>query len=70
MNIENRLPSLSGLIAFEATARHLSYKKASTELFLTQTAISHSITNLEDILGTKLFLRLDNSIKLTKSGDD
>jgi LysR family glycine cleavage system transcriptional activator len=70
MNIENRLPSLSGLIAFEATARHLSYKKASTELFLTQTAISHSITNLEDILGTKLFLRLDNSIKLTKSGED
>ncbi|MGH8187093.1 MAG: LysR family transcriptional regulator [Steroidobacteraceae bacterium] len=35
------LPPLTALRAFEATARHLSFKAAAAELFVTPTAISH-----------------------------
>jgi len=38
-----RLPSLNGLRAFEAAARHLSFTQAASELNVTQTAISHQI---------------------------
>ena len=43
-----RLPSLNGLRAFEAAARHLSFTRAASELNVTQTAISHQIKRLED----------------------
>src|SRR5436190_5883375 len=42
-----RLPSLNGLRAFEAAARHLSFTQAASELNVTQTAISHQIKRLE-----------------------
>ena len=45
------LPSLNGLRAFEAAARHLSFTRAAAELNVTQTAISHQIRRLEDELG-------------------
>jgi len=45
-----RLPSLNGLRAFEAAARHLSFTHAATELSVTQTAISHQIRRLEQEL--------------------
>src|SRR5215510_6037663 len=41
-----RLPSLNGLRAFEAAARHLSFTQAASELNVTQTAISHQIRAL------------------------
>jgi LysR family glycine cleavage system transcriptional activator len=50
------LPSLNGLRAFEAAARHLSFTRAATELNVTQTAISHQIRRLEEQLGTRLFV--------------
>ncbi len=46
-----RLPSLNGLRAFEAAARHLSFTQAASELNVTQTAISHQIKRLEEELG-------------------
>ena len=46
-----RLPSLNGLRAFEAAARHLSFTRAASELNVTQTAISHQIRRLEQELG-------------------
>jgi LysR family glycine cleavage system transcriptional activator len=46
-----RLPSLNGLRAFEAAARHLSFTQAASELNVTQTAISHQIKRLEQELG-------------------
>jgi LysR family glycine cleavage system transcriptional activator len=58
-----RLPSMSGLRAFEATARHLSFTQAATELNLTQGAVSHQIKNLENILRLKLFVRDGNAIR-------
>src|ERR1700736_3085664 len=45
-----RLPSLNGLRAFEAAARHLSFTQAASELNVTQTAISHQIRRLEEEL--------------------
>jgi LysR family transcriptional regulator, glycine cleavage system transcriptional activator len=65
LSMRNRLPSMISLRAFEAAARHLSFTRAAVELNLTQTAISHQIKNLEDMLGVKLFVRAANAISLT-----
>lgn len=65
-----RLPSMSSLRAFEATARHLSFTRAATELNLTQGAVSHQIRNLEDLLGLKLFARDGNTIRITDAGQE
>ncbi|UTW60345.1 transcriptional regulator GcvA [Kordiimonas sp. SCSIO 12603] len=64
-----RLPQLRGLQAFDAAARHLSFKKAAEELNVTPTAISHLIKALEDDLGLKLFNRLTRSLSLTQAGE-
>ena len=66
----SRLPSLNGLRAFEAAARHLSFTKAAEELNVTQTAISHQIKRLEEELGLKLFARQNRSLALTADGRD
>ena len=63
-----RLPPLNALRAFEAAARHLSFKKAADELAVTPTAISHQLRSLEDYLGFALFRRLTRAIELTDEG--
>ena len=63
-----RLPSLSALRAFEAAARHLSAKRASEELSVTPTAISHQIRQLEENLGVDLFVRRPRQLILTVQG--
>ena len=60
------LPSLTGLRAFEAAARHLSFTRAAAELNVTQTAISHLIRRLEDQLGIALFVRRNRALELTR----
>jgi LysR family glycine cleavage system transcriptional activator len=60
---------MMSLRAFEAAARHLSFTRAAIELNLTQTAISHQIKNLEDLLQVKLFVRNANMIALTEVGE-
>ena len=60
-----RLPSLNGLRAFEAAARHLSFTNAASELNVTQTAISHQIRRLEEELGMRLFVRQNRALALT-----
>lgn len=62
------LPPLKSLQAFDAAARHLSFKRAAEELNLTPTAISHRIRVLETHLGCTLFLRLTRSLQLTPEG--
>lgn len=64
-----RMPPLNALRAFEAAARHLSFKEAAAELFVTSTAISHQIRNLEDLVGFKLFERTGKAIVLTRAGE-
>ncbi len=63
-----RLPPLNALRAFEAAARHLSFKDASAELSVTPTAISHQIRGLEEYLGFELFHRLTRALELTRQG--
>lgn len=64
-----RMPPLNALRAFEAAARHLSFKGAAAELFVTPTAVSHQIRHLEDLVGFKLFERSGKSITLTRAGE-
>ena len=63
-----RLPSLNALKAFEAAARHGSFTQAADELFVTHAAISRHIRDLEDWLGTQLFLRTGRGVQLTEAG--
>src|SRR6476661_1212531 len=65
-----RLPSLNGLRAFEAAARHLSFTVAASELNVTQTAISHQIRRLEQELGVRLFVRQNRALELTAEARD
>ena len=65
-----RLPSLNGLRAFEAAARHLSFTQAAAELNVTQTAISHQIRRLEEELGLRLFVRKNRALALTSKAKD
>jgi LysR family transcriptional regulator, glycine cleavage system transcriptional activator len=63
-----QLPPLTALRAFEAAARHLSFKHAAAELSLTPTAISHQIRQLEEQLGVRLFVRGARRVDLTPAG--
>ena len=65
--MNDHMPPLSALRAFEAAARHMSFSKAAAELFVTPAAISHQIHALEQDLGVRLFHRLNRSIALTAS---
>lgn len=63
-----KLPSLTALRAFEAAARHLSFKAAGDELNLTPTAISHQIKLLEEFCDQQLFRRRPRPLTLTSVG--
>ena len=63
-----RLPPLSALRAFEAAARHGSFKQAAQELAVTPTAISHQIRALEEYAGLTLFERRTRKVVLTDPG--
>jgi LysR family transcriptional regulator, glycine cleavage system transcriptional activator len=63
-----RLPSLNALKAFEAAARHQSFTEAASELFVTHAAISRHIRELEEHLGTRLFIRTGRGVTLTEAG--
>ena len=65
----HRLPPLNALRAFEAAARHLSFKQAAEELSVTPTAVSHQIKVLEQFLGLTLFRRLTRALELTPQGE-
>jgi DNA-binding transcriptional LysR family regulator len=64
----NALPALDLLVGFEAAARHLSFTKAGEELYLTQSAVSRQIKELEDQLGVQLFQRRHRALALTEAG--
>jgi DNA-binding transcriptional LysR family regulator len=53
---------------FAAVARHLNYSEASRRLHVAQPAISQTILDLEEELGTKLFLRSHRKVQLTAAG--
>jgi LysR family transcriptional regulator, glycine cleavage system transcriptional activator len=63
------LPPLASLRAFEAAARHLSFRAAAEELSVTQSAISHQVADLERRLGVPLFERRNRRVVLTPAGE-
>ncbi len=63
-----RRPSLKAVSTFEAAARHESFKGAAEELFLTPSAISHQVRQLEEHLGVNLFHRLSGGLAITDAG--
>ncbi|MEM9079285.1 MAG: LysR family transcriptional regulator [Verrucomicrobiota bacterium] len=62
------LPDLRQVRAFVALAETESFTKAAESLFLTQSAVSHSIRSLEQQLEVKLVERSGKRIALTQDG--
>lgn len=63
----SQLP-LNALRAFEASARLNSFTRAGLELRVSQTAISHQVKALEELLDLTLFERLPRGVALTDEG--
>src|SRR5215468_4952102 len=59
---------LSELAAFDAVARHRSFRRASEERGVTASAISHAVSNLEERVGIRLLNRTTRSVSLTDAG--
>lgn len=68
MNPRRLTPSMSLLLAFDASARHLNFTRAGAELSLTQSAVSRHVQALEGLLDVPLFRRQGRSIVLTDIG--
>jgi LysR family glycine cleavage system transcriptional activator len=66
--LSERFSSLNALRAFEAAARHKSFKKAAAELHVTTAAVSQQVKLLEQDLGVKLLRRSDGEWQLTEAG--
>ena len=54
---------------FVAVAEHKGFREASRVLHVSQPAISKSLTQLEQELGTKLFARAGRTVRLTPPGE-
>src|SRR4051812_27679075 len=63
------LPPLNALRAFEAAARHLSFKQAAHELHVTAGAVSQQVRLLEERLGVQLFEGWTRQVILTPAGE-
>lgn len=66
--MSNWLPSLNALRAFEATARHGSYRKAADELAVTPAAVKQLVSKLEHSFGEPLLNFHGHQMELTKIG--
>ena len=66
--IDSRRTPLRALRSFCAAARHVSFKLAAEELFVTASAVSHQVKGLEDELGVSLFDRGARPLALTEAG--
>lgn len=67
--ISKTYPSITSLRCFEASARFLSFTKAAQVLYMTQSAISKQVAQLEDSLKIQLFERSLQGLKLTPAGN-
>ncbi|MCL2895037.1 LysR family transcriptional regulator [Brenneria tiliae] len=61
------LPPTAMLRAFEVATRHTTFTSSAAELFITQSAVSHQLKNLEEIWGLQLFER-GKTLSLTPVG--
>lgn len=66
--LRSQLPPLNALVVFEAAGRLASFTQAARELNMTQAAVSYGIKQLEEHLGTILFLREHQRVRLNEDG--
>lgn len=67
--MNDRLPSLNALRAFDETARTLSVTRAAEALHVTHGAVSRQLKQLEEQLGVTLFRRQGRGLALTQEGE-
>ncbi len=60
--------NLNQLYYFKTVAKLEHFRNAAKELHISQPSLSHSISSLEEELGTKLFEKQGRCVKLTKYG--
>jgi LysR family transcriptional regulator, glycine cleavage system transcriptional activator len=68
-NFYRHLPPLHSLEVFASAARCGTFSRAATELFVTQSAISRQVQQLEEHLGVVLFIRHKRGLRLTPDGE-
>lgn len=61
---------IRGLRYFISAAECLNFTRAAKECFITQTAMSQNIANMESELGFQLFYRNNRNVELTAAGRD
>src|SRR5271169_5669051 len=64
-----RRGNLDDLLAFLAVARERSFTKAAAKLGVSQSALSHTIRELEARLGVRLLTRTTRSVSPTEAGE-
>jgi DNA-binding transcriptional LysR family regulator len=60
---------LDGLLAFATVGRERSFTKAAARLGVSQSALSHTIRELEARLGVRLLTRTTRSVSATEAGE-
>jgi DNA-binding transcriptional LysR family regulator len=66
--LRHLIPSINGLVVFEAAGRLESFSAAARELGMTQAAVSYAVNRLEEQLATGLFVREHRRVRLTEAG--
>jgi DNA-binding transcriptional LysR family regulator len=61
--------NLNDLLAFLAVGRERSFTKAAAKLGVSQSALSHTIRELEARLGVRLLTRTTRSVSPTEAGE-
>lgn len=61
--------NLDQLQVFMAVAKHLHFSRAAEDLYITQPAVSASVSKLEGQYGVKLFHRIGRRVELTDAGE-
>ena len=61
--------NLDQLVAFVAVGRERSFTKAAAKLGVSQSALSHTIRELEERLGVRLLTRTTRSVSPTEAGE-
>src|ERR671937_3064350 len=64
-----RRGSLDDLLALVAVARERSFTRAAAKLGVSQSALSHTIRELEARLGVRLLTRTTRSVSPTEAGE-
>jgi len=65
----NTSRNVNDLVAFVAVARERSFTKAAAQLGVSQSALSHTISALEQRLGLRLLTRTTRSVSSTEAGE-